>query len=62
MKLGAFWLARSMPICVRVIDRSGGELWYRVEAKKIETLDTTEHWQGWINSAHLMEHGVRLSY
>ncbi len=61
LKLGAYILYRGSVICVDEMDRSGGELWYKVRVKELETLNGRD-WPGWINSEDLKEHGVRLSY
>lgn len=62
MRLGLWTVPRGNVFCVREIDRSRGQLWYRVEVKKLGTLDRRQHLPGWIDSRQLMEHGVFLSY
>ena len=39
LKLGAYILYRGSVICVDEMDRSGGELWYKVRVKELETLN-----------------------
>ena len=49
-------------ICVKEIDRSNGQLWYRVLVIKPRTLDRSQHIPGWIDSNQIMEHGVALAH
>ena len=59
---GAFSIPAGHIVCLRDIDRSRGQLWYKVELKKMGTLDRSQHIPGWINSTELMVYGVMLSY
>lgn len=61
-KAGAWIVARGKVICVREVDRSRSQLWYKVLLIKIGTLDRSQHVPAWVNSADLMEHGVMLSH
>lgn len=60
-KAGAWIIPKGNIICVDEIDRSGGELWYKVQVMKTNTLDRSKHIPGWIDSRSIMEHGVTLA-
>ncbi|MCY3794812.1 MAG: hypothetical protein OXG51_10625 [Gammaproteobacteria bacterium] len=61
-RLGLWTVPRGNVFCVREIDRSGGQLWYRGRIMALGTLDRRRHIPGWIDSRQLMEHGAFLSY
>ena len=61
-KAGAWNVPRGNIFCVREVDRSQEQLWYRVEVKKMATLDRSQHIPGWIDSTAITDYGVMLAY